>query len=134
MKVVKINWEETIPIRHKVLWPNEIPSYCKVEGDETAIHFGILIEGEICCVASIYPNQQSVRLRKFATLQEFQGKKVGSFMLNYVIKELKASNVNYFWFDARESAEDFYNRFGFKIEGERFYKNTVPYVKMYMNL
>lgn len=134
MEVKSISWQETIPIRHSVLWPNEDASYCNVEGDDGAWHFGVLIAGEIHCVASLYIEDKSARLRKFATLQQSQGMGLGSFMLNYLLTKLKASDVNYFWFDARESALEFYSRFGFNIEGSRFYKNDVPYFKMYTHL
>ena len=134
MEIKAISWEETIPIRQQVLWPNESPEYCKVDGDEDALHFGIFITNQLTCVASLYLKGRSARLRKFATLHESQGKGLGSLMLNHIIKELKASGITYFWFDARESATPFYSRFGFNIEGERFYKNNVSYFKMYMDL
>jgi len=134
MKIKEIKWQETIPVRHKVLWPNEDASFCKVEGDKEALHFAVVVEAEICCVASLYLNDDTARLRKFATLQDSQGKGIGSFMLNYLINELKKLNVKYFWFDARESAVAFYRRFGFESEGTRFYKKEVPYFKMSMPL
>lgn len=134
MEIKPLTWQQTIPIRHQVLWPNECPSYCQVEGDDQALHFGVFLHGELSCVASIYLNNQSARLRKFATLPTCQGKGVGSCMLNYLIDRLTELDVNYFWFDARESAMAFYNRFGFKAEGQRFYKNGVAYFKMYRPL
>ncbi len=133
MQIEKLNWEETIDIRHQVLWPNEIRSYCKVTGDESALHFGVTYNNLRVCVASIYTDGSSVRLRKFATLFEYQGKGVGTFMLNYLISELKNSGCDYFWFDARETAVAFYKRFGFKRDGEIFYKNGIAYFKMQMH-
>ena len=138
MKVVNINWQKAMPIRHLVLWPNEAPEFCYVEGDEDAQHFGVLLDGDIICVASIYlesvESKLVARLRKFATLPSFQGKGAGSFMLENLVHSLKQQGVNYLWFDARESALNFYQRFGFSVKGERFYKNTVPYFKMHANL
>lgn len=134
MKIQKISWEQTIPIRHEVLWPNEEPAYCKVEGDEDALHFGVYAHGQLSCVASIYTQDKSARLRKFATLEKAQGKGIGSFMIVYLIRELKNNNVDYLWFDARESAIEFYRRFGFEVEGGRFYKKDVPYFKMHQYL
>jgi GNAT superfamily N-acetyltransferase len=86
------------------------------------------------CVASLYVNNKSDRLRKFATLQTYQGKGIGSFMLNYLIDKLNVLDIDYFWFDARESAVEFYCKFGFNTQGHRFYKNNVAYFKMYMSL
>jgi len=134
MEIKALQWEDTIPIRHKVLWPNEPPSFCKVEGDEQASHFGVFIDNELHCVASLYHNEKSARLRKFATLKTSQGKGLGSFMLNFLMKQLQDQSTTYFWFDARESALAFYARHGFKTEGDRFYKKDVAYFKMSVNL
>ena len=134
MKVKSLHWDETIDVRHKVLWPNKTPEYCIVEGDEDALHFGVFIENKLVCVASIYVDGKSARLRKFATLIEFQGKGIGSFMIKFLLAKLKELEISFFWFDARESATEFYKKFGFTIEGERFYKEDIPYYKMFKKL
>ena len=130
MKCLKIKPKDTLLIRHKVLWPNEPVEYCIVEGDETAWHFGVELDSSLVCVASLYLDGRSARLRKFATLPEYQGQGIGSFMLKSLIAELKSEGVEYLWFDARESALRFYERFGFSAFGERFLKKD-PYFKMH---
>lgn len=130
MKIVRLNWQQTIDIRHKVLWPHKDPSFCKVEGDETGIHYGAKIGDEIACVASVYINGNSARLRKFATVESFQKQGIGSAMLKHMLGDARSSGISNFWFDARESALDFYRKFGFEAEGERFYKSDVAYFKM----
>ena len=134
MKLVQRNSEDTLSIRHQVLWPNELPEYCRVVGDNNALHFGVTINDELISVASIYINDSTARLRKFATLKKFQEKGAGSFLLNHIIKTLKRIKISYFWFDARESAVGFYNRLGFISTGELFYKNKVAFCKMYTTL
>jgi GNAT superfamily N-acetyltransferase len=134
LEIIEINSTETIAIRHEVLWPNEAPEFCIVEGDSEASHFAVLIDTQIVCVASIYIDGDSARLRKFATLNKFQGKGIGSFMLNHLIKKLKQQGMRSLWFDARESAVAFYNRLGFTMIGKRFYKNGIAYYKMHTDL
>ena len=134
MKLVELNSEETLPIRHQVLWPDELPEYCRVVGDNNALHFGVTINDELISVASIYINDSTARLRKFATLKKFQGKGAGSFLLNHIIDALKQMKISYFWFDARKSAVGFYRRLGFLSSGELFYKNKVAFCKMYTTL
>lgn len=134
MDVINLSGEETLPVRHKVLWPNESPEFCRVTGDDDAFHFGIMIDENIVCVASIYIDANRARLRKFATLPSFQGHGVGSFMLEHVITTLQKQGITYLWFDARESAIGFYRRFGFSTNGERFYKKEVSYFKMHAYL
>ncbi|MEL0659463.1 GNAT family N-acetyltransferase [Psychromonas arctica] len=134
MKVVSIKWQDTILVRHQVLWPDKPPEFCRVEGDEQALHFAVMSNQQTVCVASLYLDNNTARLRKFATLSAFQGKGVGTFMINYLIDNLKLQGINYLWFDARESALGFYQRFGFDKTGELFYKSDVAYYRMSKSL
>ena len=134
MDIRKLNYRDTIPIRHKVLWPNEDIKYCDVEGDNNALHFGVFFDTTLICVASLFLSKDSAQLRKFATLNEYQGKGAGTFMLNHLINESKRIGAPYLWLDARESAVDFYRKFGFTVTGKCFYKKSIPYFKMYKKI
>ena len=76
----------------------------------------------------------SIPLRKFTTLISYQNQGIGSFLINHIIDSLKAHNISYYWCDARESAIEFYRRFGFACEGPRFYKSDIPYFKMHIHI
>ncbi|EDP59263.1 GNAT family N-acetyltransferase [Vibrio sp. AND4] len=130
----KITWQDAMPIRHQVLWANKPIEHCKVEGDEKAEHIGAFVDNVLVGAASIYRDDNQARLRKFAILPEFQGRGVGTSMILYVLENLKFSPVEYFWCDARESSRAFYEKFGMHVEGERFYKEDVPYYKMRLTL
>jgi predicted GNAT family N-acyltransferase len=130
MEIVRITWKETIPIRHEVLWPEKELSFCKVDGDEHAMHYGAIADEKLVCVASVYIGSDSARLRKFATLKEYQNRGIGSAVLRHILTDASKLQVRYFWLDARESAEGFYNRFGFEKNGGRFLKSEVQYFKM----
>jgi len=134
LQITSITWQETLPIRHQVLWPNKPISFCQVEGDAQASHYGVFYQQKLVCVASIYINDGSARLIKFATLPSFQKQGIGSKMINHLINELKAQGINYLWFDARMTSLSFYKKFDFKSEGQVFYKSQVAYYKMYRNL
>ena len=134
MKIKRIALQDAVNIRHKVLWPDKEPSYCIVEGDDDAWHFGVIFDNRLVCVGSIYIEATIARLRKFATLHEYQGLGVGSFMLNYLIRELKNRDISHFWLDARETAVGFYQRFDFSVSGERFFKSEIGYFKMILHL
>ena len=143
MQIKKLQWQQTLAIRHEVLWPDKPQAFCHVDGDEPAWHYGVYIDKTLVCVASIYPgltnntndnNDKSARLRKFATLTHYQNQGIGSFILSHIIDSLKAKGIENFWCDARESAFDFYRRFGLETEGQRFYKEDIPYIKMRMKI
>ena len=128
--IKKITWEETIPIRNRVLWPNKPPQFCYIKDDNDGWHFGFYIEQELVSVASVYPNKGSARLRKCATLEEVQGQGVGTALLEHIILTIRGKGIRHFWCDARETATGFYERSGMHREGERFYKSNIPYFKM----
>lgn len=130
MNIQKVTAAEVLPIRHRVLWPDKPPSFCEVEGDACATHYGAFIGGKLVCVASVYKNDHEARLRKFATLPDYQGQGIGSKVMDHLIRDLKLAHVSYFWCDARTSALSFYQRFGLDVEGSEFQKSGVSYFKM----
>lgn len=130
MKIQQITWEEALPVRHCVLWPNKSVLFCKVKGDESATHYGAFINGELVCVASVYIDGKEARLRKFATVHAHQGKGIGSKVIKYVVLNLKGLNVSYFWCDARTTALGFYQKLGLEVEGSEFDKSGVSYYRM----
>jgi len=134
LNIRRIKWDETIPIRQEVLWPHKPPEYCHIEGDEDAWHFGAYIGEKLVAVASVYQKNNKARLRKFATLKEYQNKGIGSQVLTQILSEIPAYGITYFWCDARESAMNIYMKFGFKKLGDRFYKSDIPYYKMYLEI
>ena len=134
MEIKRIHWQETIPIRHKFLWPREQPEFCHVEGDAQAWHFGGFVNEQLVSVGSVYPHGECARLRKFATITEYQGKGIGSKLLAEVFSTAKKNGVVCLWCNARESAISFYERFGMKPKGNKFFKETVPYYKLNVEL
>lgn len=90
MEIRTISWQQTMPLRHKVLWPNKPPEFCHVEGDESALHFGAFIGDKLVSVASIYISSNQARLRKFATDLVYQKQGVGSSLLKHIIALLSS--------------------------------------------
>ena len=130
MKMRRISWQQTIPLRHRVLWPNKPLEYCHIPEDDDGLHFGVFVDDLLVCVASVYLTLNKARLRKFATDPQYQNQGIGSQLLTFIITFLKAGAVDYFWCDARESALEFYKRFDMHVCSERFFKGEVAYYKM----
>jgi len=134
MRIDTISAEATIDLRHRILWPNKSKSHCVVEGDDNATHFGVFIGNELVGVASVFDISGLARLRKFAVDNQHQGRGLGSALLSHAINVAEEEGASTFWFDARESAIEFYKRFGFIEEGAKFYKSDIPYFKMSKSL
>ena len=130
MQIKTISAQETLDIRHRVLWPDKSIQHCIVESDDTAVHYGIFINEVLVGVASTYDDAGSVRLRKFAVEEHHQGKGYGSTLLKHIISETKKMGANTFWCDARASATEFYKHFGLITEGDEFYKSGIAYYRM----
>ncbi|WP_087022377.1 GNAT family N-acetyltransferase [Thaumasiovibrio subtropicus] len=132
LHISQITPEETVEIRHKVLWPSHNKSSVILEEDALGHHFGAYIDGKLISVASVFicKAQSSARLRKFATLPSYQGNGVGSALIHSVLGFLKAKQVAHFWCDARLSACSFYEKLDMKPRGKPFKKKDVDYIVM----
>lgn len=132
--IKRINYEETYPIRHTVMWPDKPLDYIKVNGDEEAIHYGLFINGKLTSVISLFKYDKTGQFRKFATLIEEQGKGHGTKLLNYLIKEARALKLETLKCNARIEKKDFYKRFGLEETEESFEKSGKYYIIMSMKL
>lgn len=130
MLIRRIPHEDTLIIRHKVLWPLKPVEFCKLEDDPRGIHYGGFLNGKLICVASVFIDNKSARLRKFANLIEYQNQGYGTKMINYILADLIKAGVNNFWCDARVTAQKFYNRFEMSKKGDIFLKSDVEYIVM----
>ncbi|BFM09627.1 GNAT family N-acetyltransferase [Halioxenophilus aromaticivorans] len=121
---------ETYPIRREVLWPNSPPSFVVLEGDREALHFGGFLGDQLVCVCSIFIENNSAQLRKFATLQQFQCQGIGTQLMSHIFNQLLILKVSNIWCNAREDALSFYRNFSMKECGNCFYKHGIAYRKM----
>jgi len=131
MEFTRVTLEQCLDIRHPVLWPQLPREASRVEGDNDALHFGVQHEGVIVSCLSVFMLEASAcQIRKFATLEACQGKGFGGFLFQSTLEKMAADGVNDLCLDARTSAVGFYEKFGFRPEGERFFKQGVEYVRM----
>ncbi|WP_018605743.1 GNAT family N-acetyltransferase [Uliginosibacterium gangwonense] len=127
----RIDAEQTLPIRHAVLWPHKPLDYCRVAEDAQGEHWGAFVDGQLVCVASLFADEQGgMRLRKFATLTSMQGQGIGSALLAQLLVQLRQRGVKRFWCDARRSACNLYAKFGLQVEGEGWVREDVEFVRM----
>ncbi len=134
MQIKTISCNETLEIRQRVLWPEKTVQECLVDGDEHACHFGVFINVGLVGVASTFDTNGVVRLRKFAVDTKYQGKGLGSALFNHALEHSRHDGARVFWCDARETAVDFYKKYGMRVEGEQFYKSEIPYRRMSIEL
>lgn len=130
LEIKPITSSKTLPIRHKVMWPNKPMDYVKLPNDENARHYGLFINGEIASIISLFTEGDSVQFRKFATLIKYQGLGYGTILLKHIINVIDQEGVKKLWCNARVEKSKFYERFNLKTTDQSFTKDGIEYVIM----
>lgn len=117
-------------VRQPVLRPGRPLSECIFEGDtfEKTLHLGLSLDENLIGVASFMQNSNPLfneanqyQLRGMAVLSDYKGKGFGASLLIEGEKRLKnLGNNPFLWFNARDHAIGFYEKFGYKSIGEKF--------------
>ena len=128
--VKEISSEETIDIRHRVMWPNMPVDYVRLPEDELGKHFGLFVNGELKSIVSLFVKDNKAQFRKFATNKCEQGKGYGTILLNQVMDIAAAEGVLAIWCNARLSKSSYYLKFGLKQTNTCFNKGGIQYVIM----
>ncbi len=124
------NPQDVIELRSRVLRPGQDISLCqfKEDFDVNTFHLGIFHQSQIVCSGTFmqqehpdFPNaKKPYRLRGMATDFTWQGKNLGSILIQSSLYLLKKHQCDFLWFNARETAFQFYLNNGFKFYGEMF--------------
>lgn len=72
------------------------------------------------CTTERRPGARAWRLRGMAVAPSLQGGGVGSALLGAAVERLRGEGVEVLWADGRDAALAFYERHGWRVEGEGF--------------
>jgi GNAT superfamily N-acetyltransferase len=122
--------EQAWLIRHQVMWPEKDIEFVKLSDDKRGVHYGLFLHDRLVSVVSLFVDKEEAQFRKFATLQEEQGKGYGSALLHHVFAMARNEGVKRIWCNARAGKAAFYEKFGLCSTGEAFEKAGIPYVIM----
>nr|VWO98196.1 Ubiquitin-conjugating enzyme E2 2 [Ganoderma boninense] len=146
----RITPQQTVPLRHSVLWPNHPVSYVLLPEDDSGKHYGAFLDGvcDAVAVVSVFEEAFSqpmpdggvgcvpaLRFRKFACDPKYQGQGIGTQLLRHVFDDALSNPkipIRVFWCDARVSAATWYERkeIGMERFGEVFFKGDIEYIRM----
>ncbi|MEP2237196.1 MAG: GNAT family N-acetyltransferase [Maribacter sp.] len=129
-KIIEITSQQTLPIRHQVMWPNKPLDYVKLINDDNGLHYGLVLNNEIISVISLFIDDGEAQFRKFATLTNHQGKGYGSLLLNEIIQVAIKKSVSKIWCNARVSKLKYYQKFQMMPTDHTFVKGGIDYVIM----
>jgi len=122
--------ELTWRIRRQVLYPDQEFGKAVLEDDDEGMHLGLFYDNKLICVVSLFRRENTMHLRKFATLEEYQSKGFGSELLDYLIAIAVEENCKRIWCNARKNASGFYAKFGFTETEKTYHKGGHDFVIM----
>ncbi len=112
------------------MWPNKSIDYIKLTDDQQGQHLGLFIEEQLVSIVSAFIRSNEAQFRKFATLDEHQGKGYGTILLRHLITKLEHQNLKRIWCNARIDKTNFYERFGLIVTKTTFTKGGIDYMIM----
>ncbi|WP_243835372.1 GNAT family N-acetyltransferase [Maribacter spongiicola] len=130
LKIIEITSQQTLSIRHQVMWPTKPLDYVKLPNDNEGLHYGLVLCNELISVISLFINDGEAQFRKFATLENCQGKGYGSLLLNEIMQIAANQSLTRIWCNARQNKTDFYTKFGMTITEKTYVKGGIDFVVM----
>ncbi|WP_331836786.1 MULTISPECIES: GNAT family N-acetyltransferase [Erysipelothrix] len=118
--------QQVLPIRHHAMYPDGPITLAQTEDDAMALHYGLFMDQHCLSVISVVKHDDTVQLRKFATLPGFQNQGYGSMLLSHVLSLYKGRII----LNARTSKISYYKRFGFTQTDQTFTRNDIDYCIM----
>ena len=128
--IKEISYPSTWEIRHKVMWPEKPLAFVKLPKDEEGLHLGLFLNDCLVSIVSAFIIDGEAQFRKFATLEEVQGKGYGSQLLSHLFNRLIKMKVQKIWCNARVDKVPFYQRFGLVKTENYFSRGEIKYVIM----
>jgi len=86
--------------------------------DKTALHLVVYADGSAVGCARMAPCVDGFKLSRIAVLKEARGKRYGDLIMRLLLFKAFQMGAKTVSLDAKETAVDFYSRFGFVRNGE----------------
>ncbi len=121
----------SMAIRQKVFVEEQnVDAILEYDGkDDEATHYLLYYNGKPVGTARWRFTPHGIKLERFALLPEFRNKGIGSAFLKQVMADVLITG-QVIYLHAQEKAVTYYEREGFKIEGEAFYEAGIRHFKM----
>jgi GNAT superfamily N-acetyltransferase len=127
--VAPVSTESILPLRTKVLrdgTPSRDPRYSEDDLPGT-VHFAAVTDDGIVGTSTWLPREYphdpgipAVQLKGMAVDQDLQSSGIGALLLRHGIEEAQRNGARLVWARARDTALAFYERNGFRVEGDAF--------------
>lgn len=122
--------ETILPLRARILRAGRPLASARSRQDalEGTRHLAAITEsGEVAGVVTYFlaestlaPGQRAVRFRGMAVDDRLRGSGIGRALMRQVVADARDAGADILWANGRDSALSFYERIGFRIEGDGF--------------
>lgn len=139
IEVVKIQTEEDLELAHKIRYEvfvvgQHVPAEAEIDEHESiCCHFLARYNGVPCGAARWRTTANGVKLERFAVLESYRSKGVGSALVTAVLADIETVEElahRQLYLHAQLSAMPLYLKFGFQKEGEMFSECDIDHYKM----
>lgn len=106
-----------------------------LESEKNDILIGFFDDEKLegCCILT-KENEKTVRLRQMAVLSGLQGKGIGRVIMTFAENIARDRGFKKLNMHARKTAQGFYEKLGYHVEGPEFEEVTIPHVEMVKEL
>tara|TARA_B100001540_G_C15704972_1_gene595695 strand:+ start:691 stop:1119 length:429 start_codon:yes stop_codon:yes gene_type:complete len=139
ISIRKFNFEDSTlmkqahNIRHEVfVIGQKCPKNLEYEFEEQSTHFIILNNKKAVATARHRKTKTGYKLERFAVLKEYRGYGYGKNILEAILNDLK-SYKGLIYLHAQVQVQSFYEKLGFKKEGNIFKEAGIMHYKMILN-
>ena len=138
MEFLEIAWrgrwyDEEIELRDRLLRAPLGLVFTEHDLEEEAMqwHFGMLDQSQLIACAVVVPLEEDrVKLRQMAVDETRQRGGIGSRLIQGIEQEMLRRGVAAIELHARDHAVGFYERLGYRKQGDEFMEVTIPHWKM----
>lgn len=139
IKVLKVHAPNELDLAKKIRYEvfvigQNVPVEEEIdEFEDESFHFLALMDEQPCGAARWRYTASGVKLERFAVLDEFRGRGIGSALVKHVLQDIESnpkSTGKNLYLHAQLSALRLYSKFGFKQVGELFQECEIDHYKM----
>ncbi len=100
------------------------------EFDKSALHLMIYVDEMIAATGRIWHDGKGFRIGRLAVLPHYRGQKIGDLALRLLIFKAFSSGAEQLCISAQTYVRKFYEKFGFRAEGEEYMEAGIPHIAM----
>ena len=139
MKFVEISWQsewyrQELQLRDRLLRAPLGLAFdaTELDAEQHQLHFGIIDDQSklIACVVAVALSPSQAKIRQMVVDLPYQRQGTGTLLLKKTELELADRGFRSIELNARDLATEFYEKLGYRVEGEPFIEVKIPHFKM----